>query len=455
MASLDRPTVYCLPFLGGSGRGWQPAAERLPPWCRCVPLALPGFGEAASLPGYTVAEMADRVATVIRADAPRRWVVAGHSMGAKVAAVLARRSEDGEAGLDGLAGLVMLAASPPSPEPMDETRRQEMLGWFTGDDASRRAEARRYVEANVGTPLDPAVAEAVVTDVLLADRAAWVAWLSSGSREDWADRIGVLRTPVLIVSGSEDADLGEAAQRKLTARHFTQAEFVTLPGAGHLLPMERPDDVARLIAMCLAAPPSIPDDYRALIGSARVSTGTRDALLSRAAPDNPAYVPACLSVEQFGTLRALVDRVVPQERPGEEPGSIDLAARLDAALAAGPGDGWRFAGLPPDAEAWRAGLQTLAALGFPGSDPDGQDALLGRVAAGEAAAAGEGLLTAGQMRMWFEDVCADAVRLYVAHPATLARMGYGGIGYGGDGPGKPGFVRLGAGEREAWEPVAP
>ncbi len=58
------------------------------------------------------------------------------------------------------------------------------------------------------------------------------------------------------------------------------------------------------------------------------------------------------------------------------------------------------------------------------------------------------------MRLWFADLRSDAVRLYVAHPATLARMGYGGIAYGGDEARKPGFVRIGAGEREAWEPLA-
>ncbi len=41
------------------------------------------------------------------------------------------------------------------------------------------------------------------------------------------------------------------------------------------------------------------------------------------------------------------------------------------------------------------------------------------------------------MRLWFEDVRAQAARLYVAHPATLARMGYSGIGYGGDGAASP------------------
>ena len=57
------------------------------------------------------------------------------------------------------------------------------------------------------------------------------------------------------------------------------------------------------------------------------------------------------------------------------------------------------------------------------------------------------------MKLWFEDVRFAAVRLYVAHPATLARIGYSGIAYGGDGPRKSGFVDFGIGRREPWEPL--
>ncbi len=175
-------------------------------------------------------------------------------------------------------------------------------------------------------------------------------------------------------------------------------------------------------------------------------------LLARAQPDAPDYRPAALTGDEFATLRAVVARVVPQR----DAARIDLAARIDGVLAAGEGDGWRFALLPPDAQAYQAGLGTLDAAarerhgqGFAQLDGERQDEMLRQVAAGQLA----GLLDAARMRLWFEDVRSDAVRAYVAHPATLARIGYSGVGYGGDGEPKPGFVRIGAGEREEWEPV--
>ena len=57
------------------------------------------------------------------------------------------------------------------------------------------------------------------------------------------------------------------------------------------------------------------------------------------------------------------------------------------------------------------------------------------------------------MTHWFEDLRADLVRLWVAHPATMARIGFDGFANGGDGTRKQGFERLAAGERESWEPL--
>ncbi|WP_375465881.1 alpha/beta hydrolase [uncultured Methylobacterium sp.] len=463
------PTVFCLHFLGGSAREWEPVARRLGGRLVVVPIDLPGFGAAADVPGFSVAAMADHVAARIRDAAPTRWLIAGHSMGAKVALALARRSEDGEAGLEGLAGLVLLAGSPPSPEPMDEERRRAMIAWIGAEPEVRRREAARYVANNVGAPLDPEREATAVADVLRADPAAWIAWLTDGSREDWCGRIGVLRTPALILSGSQDADLGPEAQGALMAPHCADVRAVTLDGAGHLLPLERPEAVADLIGEHAFAPPSPPGKapvidaaYRGLIESDRVNSRLRGALHDRAKPDDPGYRPRALDAVELAILRAVIDRVLPQ--PGDA--RIDIAARIDARLASGAGDGWRFAALPPDAQAYRAALRSLdavasAALGHPFLALDGarQDGVLTAVEAGTLPGEGSRPLDAEQMTFWFEDLRGDVVRTYLAHPAALARLGFSGIGAGGDGVptvgfGHVGLGQVGLGEREAWEPVA-
>ena len=90
-----------------------------------------------------------------------------------------------------------------------------------------------------------------VQDLLRTSGEAWAAWLRAGSREDWSDRLGTIAAPAVVVAGGEDGDLGPDAQRRLNGPFYPQARFVTLPGAGHLLPFERPPEVAKLVRALL------------------------------------------------------------------------------------------------------------------------------------------------------------------------------------------------------------
>ena len=436
MTDNAAPTLFLLSFLGGTGWQWRGVRRALHS-IRTVTVDLPGFGDSAEIKGYGVAAMADHVAAAKRASGPGSWAIAGHSMGAKVAAALARRAEAGEPGLEGLTHLIALAGSPPAPEPMLESKRAEMLTWFRGGAEQSLREAAGYVAGNVAEALDPETHARAAEEVVRTNLAAWRAWLESGSLEDWSDAVGILQTPALLIAGGADEALGPDAQARLLAPHFADAQFASLPGAAHLLPLECAQEVADLIRAHLGAPPKLESAYLRLITSGRVSANTRAALLKRL----PDPAPTVLAPDLLATLRAITGRVLPQP-----PGSgLDLAARIDAVLA-GPGDGWRFDALPPDAEAYRTALAALP--GFASLDLAAQDQTLAAIADGTW----QGVLAPSAMQLWFEDVRAAAARAFVSHPCALARMGYSGIAYGGDKDQKPGFTALGPGEREPWEP---
>ena len=247
MNSNEPLTLVCLHYLGGSAREFAGVADALQGVCRVVAIDLPGFGEAAAITGYSVAAMAGSVRQRIAAARASRFALLGHSMGAKISCVLSRQAQDGAAELAGLRGLVLLAGSPPSPEPMSDDKRASMLEWFCGDAAASHAQAETYLRDNVGTALPPAGRHIVIDDVLRANKDAWRAWLTAGSREDWAARIGMLGYPTLLLAGAEDAGLGAAAQQRYMLPHFNHARLEELVGAGHLLPLERPAEVANLI----------------------------------------------------------------------------------------------------------------------------------------------------------------------------------------------------------------
>ncbi|MCJ2026767.1 alpha/beta hydrolase [Methylobacterium sp. J-067] len=464
MTGRPPDTLFCLHFLGGSTRSWEALGRTLDGTARLVPIDLPGFGAASGQSGYGINAMADAVTEAIVAAAPGPFRIAGHSMGAKVALALARRAEDGDDRLEGLSGLVLISGSPPSPEPIPEDRRAKMLAWIDADDETRAKEARAFVHANVAAKLPAEAEDRAVEDVLRAAPDAWKAWLNSGSTEDHCRRVGTLRMPALVLAGSEDADLGADAQAALTMPHLPNGRLVTVEGVAHLLPLEKPEELARLLrdSMSGSVEPNtfpIPADYDALIATDRVNSRLRETLRQRAEPDDPAYAPKAVDAVEFAILRAVFARVLPV--PG-----LDVAARLDARLASGGGDGWRFVALPPDAEAYRAALRTLDAAAraaherpFVALDEAGQDALLTLAQKGKLSVPDSlgGRLNADRMRFWFEDVRADAVRLYLAHPAALASIGFSGIGAGGDSPeplaaGLPGFHSTGLDSPESWEP---
>jgi pimeloyl-ACP methyl ester carboxylesterase len=57
--------------------------------------------------------------------------------------------------------------------------------------------------------------------------------------------------PALILRGEHSQTFMPAAQVRL-ARRLPQSRSITIPDAGHLVPMERPADTARLIREYLA-----------------------------------------------------------------------------------------------------------------------------------------------------------------------------------------------------------
>lgn len=137
----------------------------------------------------------------------------------------------------------------------------------------------------------------------------------------------------------------------------------------------------------------------------------------------------------------------------DAPQAADLAHRLDVGLATQAGDGWRFADLPADAQAWPLGLDALDAMtgGWCARDSLAQEAWLTRIARGDAQPGPQSALDGAQLARWFEDVRAEIARTWASLPATMAAMGYDGFATG-SAPGEgEGYVLAGADQREPWQ----
>lgn len=457
--TATKGTIFFLPGLGFDAVAATPitaalqsiAADRF----RVVGIDLPGHGGSPDAPNGSVAALADRAVEVIEGEADGGpFFLAAHSMGGKVAALVADRILSGDANVFGLAGMVLLAPSPRTPEPMSDDKRAEMLAWAENGLISED-HAVEFVAQNVATSLADDDERAAIAQVRLMSPLAWRRWLDEGSTEDVSNDVGPIDLPVVVLAGEDDDDLGASAQPRLLDGVYPQARFVSLASTGHLLPYERPNEVAaeivRLWDATVSVSPQLTPEWGRLVASERTAPEARGFLARRAIADDPDYTPRALSVVQLEMLRALADRLVPQP----EAPRIDLAARVDDDLAIGRSDGWRNTGQPADVSAYRLGLDDLASL-WPDDDRAEQDALIDGIISGELNEfeAGSSSAWSGAMRQhWLDDVRTDLTRVWLSHPASMARVGYDGFATSGPASGPAGYVTVAADERDPWEPA--
>lgn len=184
-----------------------------------------------------------------------------------------------------------------------------------------------------------------------------------------------------------------------------------------------------------------------LLATDLVTQPTREALCPRLArPDTTE--PRFFEAWHFRLLRAVCTRLVPQ--PGRAR-PVDIAGLIDARLADGVGDGWRYADLPPDRITQVQGLDGIAESAsalfgdtFHKLETTEQDVVL--LAVQKGTAPGPTWRTLPGPR-YFEELLADVVDVYYAHPAAQEEIGFVGMADA------RGWQAVGLNQRAAHEPL--
>jgi pimeloyl-ACP methyl ester carboxylesterase len=228
------PALVFLHYWGGSSRTWQAVIDRLAGKARCIALDQCGWGESIATDGrYGLAAMADDIEAVAQRLGLSRYVLVGHSMGGKVAQIVAGRRPAG------LSGLVLVAPAPPTPMPAPEAQRAAMLASYGSRDGVLQA-----LSVLTDQPLPNELREQVIEDTLAGAPAAKRAWTDSGMIENVsAGLVGVI-TPTIVVIGDRDQVEHEGPLRDVFSRFLPQATFRVLEGVGHLSPLQAPDAIA-------------------------------------------------------------------------------------------------------------------------------------------------------------------------------------------------------------------
>ncbi len=225
-----------LHYFGGGPRSWDGVISHLDGHENGHKTRALDVREVGRTPeGYSVEGAATDVLQLIgETDEP--FVLIGHSMGGKIAVAIAARQPNN------LRGCVLIAPSPPTPEPMsDETRESMLRGHGT------REAAQRIVEGAAGSELAPEVWEtAIAANLAYSDR-DWNNWIEIGTREDISGVIPNVKTPILVLAGERDEGMAAEFLRQEIVEKIADAQLQEIEGAGHLMPQEKPAEVARLI----------------------------------------------------------------------------------------------------------------------------------------------------------------------------------------------------------------
>ena len=228
---------------------WAPVAERLAAaGVPSVRVDLPGLGGSPLPDGAPdLAASADAVVALLDRLGIARVVVAGVSMGGYVALATARRRPDRLAGL----ALVDTRAEPDA-EPA-RAHRERVAAAVEGEAGTRALAPMLAGLLGATSHATRPQLVAQVAAALQAARPEGVAWSqrAMAARPDATGELAGITVPVAVLVGLEDTLTPPEAARVLAAG-LPDAVLTVLPGAGHLSPLEVPDDVAHaLIALAL------------------------------------------------------------------------------------------------------------------------------------------------------------------------------------------------------------
>jgi pimeloyl-ACP methyl ester carboxylesterase len=245
---------------------WAPQLHHLADRHRVLAVGQRGHGRSvAGHDGYSLERLAEDLAEVLEACRVGGAVLVGHSMGGMVSQLLAL--EHPEAFHRHVAGLALVAtaAGPLVPGPGGLT--------LAGTLALGAGKGLRYAErtgrglfpvedlavwasrAAFGARPDPLDVELTRSMIAAMAPASMAGLLGPLLRFDVSGRVGGIDVPTKVVVGRRDL-LTPPRMARALARAIPGAELTEYPGCGHMVMLERPDELDRLLdefSLALAA----------------------------------------------------------------------------------------------------------------------------------------------------------------------------------------------------------
>lgn len=248
--SASVPAVVFLHGIGGAARGWAPQAEAFAKaGFDPVPLDLLGYGARPAVDSMTFEDLAADVETVIDQRKLQRPILVGHSMGGMIAQTLLRRRPDG------YRAAVLIGTSPAFGNPEGDFQKQFVAARLAPLESGKTMPelASEIVDGMMG-PKPDAKGRALAIDLMGATpastyRAAVLCLVQFDERAS----LGAIRCPVLCLVGEHDRNAPPLMMERMAAK-IPGAQYVCLPGVGHLPNLEAPQVFDKAVLDFITSP---------------------------------------------------------------------------------------------------------------------------------------------------------------------------------------------------------
>lgn len=223
-------------------RIWEAQLQGLSSRFRVITVDLKGFGASRSTEAFTIDSMADELAEFIEAVGAKGCTLAGLSMGGYVAFSLAARRPEA------IGKLAIVCSKPQADTPEAREARQKMAQLAQEQGAKPVAEQmmpKMFAPQTYETRKDLVERLNVIMESCNPQTIS-NACFAMRDRVDRVADLPNLKMPVLMVVGEKDAIISVEIGQS-TARQCRQGSCKVVSGAGHLAPMEQPEELNRIV----------------------------------------------------------------------------------------------------------------------------------------------------------------------------------------------------------------
>lgn len=233
------PVVVLLHGAGDSWHSWELVLPLLPKNVRVYAVTLRGHGLSDHpKTGYTRADFAGDVTSLLRKLDLRDITLVGHSLGSFVAQVVTQNDAEGR-----IKRLVLVGSGPG--RPADPAKPSELSTYFASvKDPIDYEFARDFQAGTSAIPLPPQFLETMIAEVQRVPAAMFHALAKSEADPQHVQKLGRTKAKTLMLWGEKDAMFSRADQNDLL-KIIPGSTLIAYPGTGHALHWEQPERFAR------------------------------------------------------------------------------------------------------------------------------------------------------------------------------------------------------------------